>query len=135
MNFEMLVESKLVTELGWTLFHSLWQIALVSFALLIALRLLSNSSAQLRYIVCVAALAIAVTLPVVTFTQLSTQAPSSFWSEKTQTKNVPARVAETLRSGETGITDTRAITNGATATSARDIVNGLSNWLEQRLPD
>ena len=30
MNWEIFIESKLVQDLGWTLIHSVWQIALIS---------------------------------------------------------------------------------------------------------
>lgn len=135
MNFETLVDSNLVTRIGWTLFHSLWQIALVSVGLLIALRSLRNSSPQLRYVFCVSALAIAAALPVLTFTQLSTQASSTFLSDATQTTNARQREPETLRSGESARADAGAIPVGATTSSARDVIAGVSSWVQQRLPD
>ena len=135
MNFETMMQSNLITHLGWTLFHSLWQIALVSVALLITLRLLRNASPQLRYLVCVSALVIATLLPVLTFTQLSTEARSSFLSGSAQTKNILQREQESLRAGEAARADDRVIPNGVTTASARDLVAGVNHWLAQRLPD
>ncbi len=71
MNWEILTNSKLIENLGWTLLHSLWQIALVTLVLLAAGRILRSSSANARYAAAVAALAFAVLLPLLTFIQLS----------------------------------------------------------------
>src|SRR5687768_4014865 len=73
MNFESFAESRLVVSLGWTLFHSVWELGLVTIALLLVLRALHVHSAHVRYVVSVAALAIALLLPVVTFVQVSSQ--------------------------------------------------------------
>ena len=72
MNWETIAASKTVADLGWTLFHSLWQIILVSGALLLVLRILKEREARIRYGVSVVALVIAFILPVITFVQIST---------------------------------------------------------------
>jgi beta-lactamase regulating signal transducer with metallopeptidase domain/peptidoglycan/xylan/chitin deacetylase (PgdA/CDA1 family) len=71
MNWEILANSKLVENLGWTLLHSLWQITAVALALVCALRILRAASANARYAAAVAAFVLAVALPVLTFVQLS----------------------------------------------------------------
>ncbi|MDQ3129374.1 MAG: hypothetical protein M3Q99_01270 [Acidobacteriota bacterium] len=71
MNFETLMNSKLVENTGWTLAHSVWQIALVALVLFFVLRVLRESSANARYLAAVFALVLATLLPVVTFVQIS----------------------------------------------------------------
>ena len=71
MNLEVLTNSKLIENLGWTLLHSVWQIALVALGLYIVLRFLRNSASNARYLASVGALALAFLLPVLTFIQLS----------------------------------------------------------------
>jgi hypothetical protein len=38
MNLEIIANSTLIENLGWTLLHSLWQIALIAFILFLLLR-------------------------------------------------------------------------------------------------
>lgn len=77
MNWETFVTSELVADLGWTLVHSLWQIALVALVLEIALRSLRHMSANAKYGLSVAALVIAFTFPGITFIQLSANSPAA----------------------------------------------------------
>lgn len=63
--------AKLVEALGWTLLHSVWQIALAAFILFLLLRALRNFSASARYAVSVFALTLAFVLPIATFVSLS----------------------------------------------------------------
>jgi beta-lactamase regulating signal transducer with metallopeptidase domain len=71
MNWEILNDSKIVENLGWTLIHSVWQIALVAFILFALLRVLQRFSANARYLAAVSALALALVLPVATFVNFS----------------------------------------------------------------
>ena len=71
MKLQLLTGSSLIENLGWTLIHSVWQIALVALVLFLTLRILVNISANARYTVSVAALAGAVILPGITFYQLT----------------------------------------------------------------
>jgi beta-lactamase regulating signal transducer with metallopeptidase domain len=75
MNREIFIDSKFIENLGWTLVHSVWQIALVAFILFVLLRVLQRFSANARYLVAVFALALAVALPVATFVNLNAQPP------------------------------------------------------------
>lgn len=70
MNFELLTDSNLVAALGRTLLHSIWQIAIVSLALFALLRLFRTYSPNIRYGIAVAALGLAVMLPIFTFVQI-----------------------------------------------------------------
>jgi beta-lactamase regulating signal transducer with metallopeptidase domain/peptidoglycan/xylan/chitin deacetylase (PgdA/CDA1 family) len=71
MNWEIFIESKLVQDLGWTLIHSVWQIALILAVLFLALKVFTKLSADARYLLSVSALVLAFILPVMTFMQFS----------------------------------------------------------------
>jgi beta-lactamase regulating signal transducer with metallopeptidase domain len=71
MTWEILADSKLVENLGWTLVHSVWQIGLITFVLLLVLRIFNRISANLRYLIAVAALGFALILPFFTLVQLT----------------------------------------------------------------
>jgi beta-lactamase regulating signal transducer with metallopeptidase domain len=87
MNWEIPANSKLVENLGWTLLHSLWQIALVAFILFLLLRVLQKFSANARYLASVFALAFALVLPVVTFVQVSSSPNSNLLSNEYSAEN------------------------------------------------
>lgn len=63
--------------LGWTLLHSLWQIALVALALAFALRLVRHGSPNLRYPLACGALLASLFLPALTYTLISSGQPPS----------------------------------------------------------
>jgi len=71
MNWDILTNSKLIADLGWTLIHAGWQISLISFVLFLTLRILKNFSANARYLMATAALGFALVLPLATFVQLT----------------------------------------------------------------
>jgi beta-lactamase regulating signal transducer with metallopeptidase domain/peptidoglycan/xylan/chitin deacetylase (PgdA/CDA1 family) len=77
--WEILTSSKLIETLGWTLLHSVWQIALVALILFLLLRVLQKISANARYTVAVFALALALVLPIATFISLNGNSPSGFF--------------------------------------------------------
>jgi beta-lactamase regulating signal transducer with metallopeptidase domain/peptidoglycan/xylan/chitin deacetylase (PgdA/CDA1 family) len=77
MNWEIFAGSKLVENLGWTLIHSIWQIALIGAILFALLRLLTSLSANARHILAVSALALSFLIPVITFVQISGNPASS----------------------------------------------------------
>jgi bla regulator protein blaR1 len=56
-----------VERLGWTLFHFLWQGALIALILLVTLRILHRYSPNARYLATGFALMSMVIIPVVTF--------------------------------------------------------------------
>ena len=62
-----------VEQIGWTLLHSLWQIALIASAYYLLSFLLRKSSAYSRYIIGCAALVAMLVVPVTTFCLLSDQ--------------------------------------------------------------
>jgi len=63
-------------RIGWSLIHFLWQGAAVALVLAVTLSLLRNRSAQARWAVCCAALALMAVLPVVTALAVSVEAPT-----------------------------------------------------------
>lgn len=71
MIWNSFAETALVEQLGWTLLHSIWQITLAALALYTVLRLMHSAPANAKYVVAVSFLAVAVTLPVFTFLQIS----------------------------------------------------------------
>ncbi len=71
MIIETLANSQLIENLGWTLLHSVWQIAFVALWLFSALRVFAKSSANARYTVSLFALLLALVLPTLTFVWLS----------------------------------------------------------------
>ena len=71
MVLENLANSQLIENLGWTLLHSLWQIAFIGFWLFLTLRASAKSSANSRYLTSLFALALTLILPIATFIWLS----------------------------------------------------------------
>jgi hypothetical protein len=77
MNRENLIDSTLIENLGWTLVHSVWQIALVALVLFLTLRVFKNFSANARYLFAVFALASMLVLPLATFVRLGNSSAQS----------------------------------------------------------
>ena len=71
MNWDTFSDSTTVQHLGWTLAHSIWQLALIAGVLFIALRFIVRTSPNTRYLACILALTLSVIVPVVTFLQVS----------------------------------------------------------------
>ncbi|HVT80247.1 MAG TPA: M56 family metallopeptidase, partial [Phycisphaerae bacterium] len=72
---DALFDSRFAETLGWTLVHSLWEIAAVGAVAGIALSLLRRASANLRYLVGCAAFLLMVAVPVGTYMYLLPPAP------------------------------------------------------------
>lgn len=129
MNFEMLANSKLVSDLGWTLLHSVWQISLVAVGLYLALFVLRHASARWRYVVCVASLAIAVAMPAVTLIQLSNRTDAHPADVTAKIGEPRSGLAESLSLGETGGQSVAVDSRRSDATT----VAGLSDFLERNI--
>ncbi|CAN5620214.1 hypothetical protein BH11ARM2_BH11ARM2_34970 [soil metagenome] len=65
----------MISQLGWTLVHFLWQGALVAAVLALALDLTAHASARVRYGLACVALGLLAVLPVVTFLALAPPVP------------------------------------------------------------
>ncbi len=57
----------LIERLGWTLIHSLWQLALVALLAMVLARVMHRTAASTRYLMLVSMLVLVVALPVVTW--------------------------------------------------------------------
>ena len=61
------IATHLVEPLGWTLVHSIWQLACLAAVLAIAIRLLGRRSADARYALCGVTLCLMVSFPAATY--------------------------------------------------------------------
>ncbi len=82
MNWEILANSKLVENLGWTLVHSVWQVGFVALVLFLILRLFKNLTANARYFFSVCALGFVLVLPLATFVRLANVSAQNQSSDK-----------------------------------------------------
>jgi len=64
---EQILNPQILNALGWTLIHSLWQVALVAVLLALVLLVLRKSSARLRYNVAISSLLVSFCLFAITF--------------------------------------------------------------------
>ena len=64
-------EYTLIEHISWALFHSIWQISLIALWLYFLLRIISSTSAKLRYAVSTGALLLSFILPLATFLYIS----------------------------------------------------------------
>jgi len=133
MNIDAIAQSKLITDIGWTLAHSIWQIGVVSLALFLLLQVLRDRAANLRYVVSVAALILAIALPFVTFVQISSDRDSNSFRNATQElRGTPAfapegRTDEEMRSANgVAFSDNRS-------TSGSQIITSVRNWLSANI--
>ena len=134
MNFETFTQSQLVAALGWTLIHSIWQIGAVSVVLYALLRLVRDYSPNLRYLIAVSALAIAVILPVSTFVQISTNA--SFGSAFSDAALSPGRRAtpEHFKRGDAVPSEPADASPTASRSVAADAMSSLRQWMDRYMP-
>ncbi|MBA3353900.1 MAG: polysaccharide deacetylase family protein [Blastocatellia bacterium] len=134
MNLQMLGESKLVADLGWTLLHSFWQIGLVSLGVLIALRVLRDHSPNLRYALSTSALALSVLLPVITFVQASTNGEIVPSSVRSTTASGHRGDRHVLRIGESAVGEPQQPISIA-GEGGSGLFAVLFRWIDRTLPD
>jgi len=98
-----------ITRLGWTLLHSLWEIALVAAVLALVLSSLRHGSANVRYLASCGGLAVMAILPIVTFGILPDyQAPDAMASapvEQETPKEIAAVPVENTTTAAIGMED------------------------------
>lgn len=70
MNWYEISSAPIVSDLGWTLVHSIWQFGAAAAVLTVASRVLASRSADLRCAVSVAVLLAAAAAPIVTFASI-----------------------------------------------------------------
>jgi len=136
MNWNIFTDAKLIEQLGWTLLHSIWQIALLALALYIVLRLIRPHSANARYVVAVSFLAISVILPVVTFLQVSeridiAQARQQYLQPDDNFQSYLTREKNTLTSP---LTETDPIPAAQTAVNVSGSLVILRIFIERQAP-
>ena len=90
MTWASLLGSRLVEDLAWTLIDSVWQITLVALALWALLAVSRSLSANVRYIFCMGALVMSLTIPVATYVSRAID-PSSI--QNTGAQQMPLQVA------------------------------------------
>jgi beta-lactamase regulating signal transducer with metallopeptidase domain len=91
MTWDIFISSKIVENLGWTLLHSVWQIALAALVLFLLLRAFHSASANLRYLLAVFLLAAAFGLPAATFVKLEINSHSNIFQDSLRAgKNIPS---------------------------------------------
>jgi beta-lactamase regulating signal transducer with metallopeptidase domain len=135
MTWEILTDSKLVENVGWTLVHSVWQIVLIAFILYLVLRIFSKVSANLRYLFAVVALSFVLILTVVTFVQLTNDPfqsqPSGkiFNSEKSDKQKNEAKSAESF----TPSADSALLTSNSTNENIYFSIANSQKYFEQNL--
>lgn len=135
MNFERLAESEIVVRLGWTLIHSLWQIGLVSVALVVSLKLLRTASPNLRYVVCLIALALSVGLPISTFIQSSTQSETSLLASQSSTTSRRQVGLDQYNPGEPAMVFSTESGSASYTAVARALSSDLSKWANKNIPN
>ncbi|MET0753260.1 MAG: M56 family metallopeptidase, partial [Pyrinomonadaceae bacterium] len=135
MNMEIVANSTLIENLGWTLLHSLWQIALIAFILFLLLRVLQKFSANTRYLVSVFALAFALVLPVVTFVQISSSPNSNLLSNEYSAANNARETDKSARRAENFpvFTEAKTQANVAESENVFPSIEHIQNFFDKNL--
>ena len=126
MNWETLANSELVENLGITLVHSLWQIALVAFVLFSLLRITKKCSANFRYLISVFALVVSFVLPVVTFVYYAENQATNLFLKENYKPNYTEEINKDLRRAENFPAATKAETQTAGA-NGKNIYASIEN--------
>ncbi len=86
----------MTNALGWALVHATWQIGLIAALIAMLLFMARRTSANARYLICVAGLALSVALPVATVVQVraANPVPQSFLSPAAATPQTPTSTAD-----------------------------------------
>ena len=137
MNWEFLANSKFIENLGWTLLHSIWQIALIAFILFLLLRILRKFFASIRYLISIAALGFAFFLPVATFVNLAGDARTNLFQNDISDKkdfelmNKNFRIAENFPNSVSSEKKIEAVKNESFFAS----IGNLRSFFDENLSD
>ena len=134
MNLETIATSRVVADLGWTLFHSLWQIILVSVCLLVALRIVNGRASNIRYGVSLTALVIAFVLPAITFVQISTRPSTEPITNSTVAKATSRQFSNGGLGNDQQLTDPSAQEQEQYTQNITSFV-GLRRYLDTQVPN
>ena len=132
--------STVVENIGWTLFHSLWQITLSAFVLFVLLKILRGFSANVRYFAAVFALVLAVAFPVLTFYQLNGNSVSSLTAKeisktnKIELSEKPVFVPENSSVSNRDETEVSAVKSSGILSSFEDIQKFIATNISTALP-
>jgi beta-lactamase regulating signal transducer with metallopeptidase domain len=131
MNLHTLLDNALLQTLGWTLLHSVWQLALVALTLACALALLGDSSARARYAAACLAMFLMLLLPVATFFTLDPPGAltSSLWRADASGVERAART-DTAASG--GLASSKSHARAAEAFDENGAGEPLRRWAGER---
>ena len=94
MNFlDQILAADWITRLGWTLLHSLWEIALVTAVLALLLSLLRRGSANMRYLTACGGLTVMAIVPLVTYGFLPDRQAPAITASATAEEATPTEIA------------------------------------------
>ncbi len=129
---QRLIAEPLIQAMGWTLLHFLWQGAVVAAMLAVVLAALKNKRANLRYMVCCAALAVMLALPVFTLWVISSSQSAdqiTFTTTSSAPREAP-RMTASKNTADDALSMSGAIeTTPASVWNLRDMVSQLTPWL------
>lgn len=138
MNWEFWTQSEIVADLGWTLFHSTWQISLVAAVLFVALKLTRSEASRLRYGMCVAALALALIVPIGTFLQYAGErAATGELILNSETSHDPFSPRQFIADGEVRVDEGTVSVTGQASPSVitlRDYAEQAAAVIERNAP-
>jgi beta-lactamase regulating signal transducer with metallopeptidase domain len=131
MNLRMLLDSATLQNLGWTLAHSVWQLALVALALAVVLALLREASARTRYAVACLAMLTMLALPVATFLGIDSSSATPVSLQRADLSNVAHSVrADAAEISASELVKSHAL--GAEAFDETDAGEPLRRWAGER---
>ena len=126
----------LVDVLGWTLLHSVWQIAVVALALYLSLRLLKSTNSNARYLAACLSLCLCAGLPFLTFVRFAGEISTVSGSSSISTKNKSETFNEAFpRSEPSDMLEANGSANGfgEKNTGESGILQLNFSWLEKRV--
>lgn len=135
MNLQISINSNLVENLGWTLLHSFWQIALIAFILFLLLRTLRGFSANARYLASIFVLALALVLPVATFVQISSSPNSNLLPGEYSAETIGHERDKNFRRAENfpASTKTEAQNTSAQTETAFPAIENIQNFFDKNV--
>ncbi len=120
MNPHYFMQSPLIQNLGWTLLHSIWEIAVIACLLPLARFLIPKSSPRAAYVFAYAALLLALAAPVATFVML--QEPVAEQSPLSSLNQVVANL------WMSHATPSQSVVLGVTPSSASGFAMPIHSW-------
>ena len=138
MNFEFLINSSLVENLGWTLAHSLWQISAIAALCFLGLKAARNATANFRYLLACAALFLTLCLPAATFVWFANapaETTASAFVTKTNGKKIEVKKpVQDERFSAIEKNESEAIANSTPIYSLENLQTHFENYFVPNLP-